>query len=80
VTPLPARTCPEPDVSEGERPRCHPRISAVTSEPEAMKVAKAMGFPVLIKATAGGGGRGMRVARNVNSLVNILSMKKIKNF
>ena len=35
---------------------------AVASEPEAMKIAKAMGFPVLIKATAGGGGRGMKVA------------------
>jgi acetyl-CoA carboxylase, biotin carboxylase subunit len=35
---------------------------AVTSETEAMKVAKDMGFPVLIKAAAGGGGRGMKVA------------------
>ena len=35
---------------------------AVTSETEAMKIAKEMGFPVLIKAAAGGGGRGMKVA------------------
>jgi acetyl-CoA carboxylase biotin carboxylase subunit len=36
---------------------------AIRSEPEAVKVARAMGFPVLIKAAAGGGGRGMKVAR-----------------
>ncbi|MEQ1714604.1 MAG: acetyl-CoA carboxylase biotin carboxylase subunit [Hyphomicrobium sp.] len=35
---------------------------AVTSEAEAIKVAKEMGYPVLIKAAAGGGGRGMKVA------------------
>jgi acetyl-CoA carboxylase, biotin carboxylase subunit len=35
---------------------------AVTTEAEAIKIAKAMGFPVLIKAAAGGGGRGMKVA------------------
>ena len=37
---------------------------AVTNEAEAMKIAKDMGFPVLIKATAGGGGRGMKVAHD----------------
>src|SRR6185503_6936737 len=46
---------------------------AVTSEPEAMKIAKAMGFPVLIKATAGGGGRGMKVAQSPADLGMALS-------
>ena len=46
---------------------------AVTSEPEAMKIAKAMGFPVLIKATAGGGGRGMKVAQTAADLGIALS-------
>ncbi len=36
----------------------------VKGEPEAMAVAARIGYPVLIKATAGGGGKGMRVAMN----------------
>ncbi len=41
---------------------------AVANEAEAMKVAKSMGFPVLIKAAAGGGGRGMKVANSAADL------------
>ena len=37
---------------------------ALESEAEAIAAAEAIGFPVLIKAAAGGGGRGMKVARS----------------
>ncbi len=36
----------------------------VTDENEAVKLANKIGYPIIIKATAGGGGKGMRVARN----------------
>jgi acetyl-CoA carboxylase biotin carboxylase subunit len=41
----------------------------VENEQEAVAVAKRIGYPVMIKAIAGGGGRGMRAAHNDVSLV-----------
>ncbi len=46
---------------------------AVTNDAQAQRVAKEMGFPVLIKAASGGGGRGMKVARSAEELGTALS-------
>jgi acetyl-CoA carboxylase biotin carboxylase subunit len=40
----------------------------IADEDEALAVAREIGYPVLIKASAGGGGRGMRVALNDQAL------------
>ncbi|HMD54255.1 MAG TPA: acetyl-CoA carboxylase biotin carboxylase subunit [Phycisphaerae bacterium] len=44
----------------------------VTNEKQAVEVAQKIGYPVIIKASAGGGGRGMRVAHNEISLKSSL--------
>ncbi|HEY3694921.1 acetyl-CoA carboxylase biotin carboxylase subunit [Phenylobacterium sp.] len=46
---------------------------AVTAEEEAFAAAEEIGFPVLIKAAAGGGGRGMKVALDRDGLAEAVS-------
>ncbi len=48
----------------------------ITSDEEAIKLASKIGYPVIIKATAGGGGRGMRVATNESQLIQSLTQAK----
>jgi acetyl-CoA carboxylase biotin carboxylase subunit len=41
----------------------------VSNQREALKMAEEIGYPVMIKASAGGGGRGMRIAHNEKDLI-----------
>ncbi len=41
----------------------------IRSEEEALKFAKSCGYPIIVKASAGGGGRGMRVVNNQKELL-----------
>ncbi|MFP4298289.1 MAG: acetyl-CoA carboxylase biotin carboxylase subunit [Spirulinaceae cyanobacterium] len=41
----------------------------LTSEAEAKAIARAIGYPVILKATAGGGGRGMRLVHDESDLI-----------
>ncbi|MCA1904650.1 MAG: ATP-grasp domain-containing protein, partial [Cyanobacteria bacterium KgW148] len=44
----------------------------IESEDQAQKIADRIGYPVMIKATAGGGGRGMRIAKTPEELLPLL--------
>lgn len=45
----------------------------ITDDLEALRVAEDIGFPVLVKAASGGGGRGMKVARTADDLSDALA-------
>jgi acetyl-CoA carboxylase, biotin carboxylase subunit len=77
---------PTPEVIEmmGEKDRARREMKAlgvptvpgsegvVEGEEQLAKEAKRIGFPLIIKASAGGGGRGMRVARDESQLKEML--------
>ncbi len=49
---------------------------AVGDDVEAMRAAEEIGYPVLVKAAAGGGGKGMKVAESSRDLVQALSLAR----
>ena len=48
----------------------------VRSYDEALEISKKIGFPILIKAAAGGGGKGMKIVRNVKDFKDLFSIAK----
>ena len=48
----------------------------IKSLEEAKKISSNIGYPVLIKATAGGGGKGMKLVKNEKELDSALSLAK----
>ncbi|HET7100955.1 MAG TPA: acetyl-CoA carboxylase biotin carboxylase subunit [Terriglobia bacterium] len=51
-----------------------PGTEVLGSEAEALKAAKKIGYPVMVKASAGGGGKGMRIIKSARELPGLLQM------
>jgi acetyl-CoA carboxylase biotin carboxylase subunit len=51
-------------------------IEPVATEEDVLRISKEIGFPVMLKATAGGGGKGMRLVRDEGELHSSLRMAK----
>jgi acetyl-CoA carboxylase, biotin carboxylase subunit len=51
-----------------------PGTEVLVSEEEALKAAEKIGYPVMVKASAGGGGKGMRIIKSPEELPTLLQM------
>jgi len=51
-------------------------MEPISTEEEVLRIAKEIGFPVMLKATAGGGGKGMRLVKEEGELHSSLRMAK----
>jgi acetyl-CoA carboxylase biotin carboxylase subunit len=51
-------------------------VEPIASEEEVARIAREIGFPVMLKATAGGGGKGLRLVREDSELASSLRMAK----
>ena len=54
--------------------------AAISSEAEAVEFANKCGYPVMLKAAAGGGGRGMRIVRSIQHPPKHEPHKKLNNY
>jgi len=55
---------------------CVPGSDGAITDADAPRIAEETGYPVLLKAAAGGGGKGMKVANNASELKEALAMAK----
>jgi propionyl-CoA carboxylase alpha chain len=53
-------------------------IGTISNITQAIEIAESIGFPVIVKATAGGGGRGMRVVKNSKEMANAFESAKFE--
>ncbi len=53
-----------------------PGTGVLASAEDAVREAKQIGFPVIVKASAGGGGRGMKIVRNAEELERVFPQAK----
>lgn len=54
-----------------------PGSGPIATEEDALKFANSVGYPVIIKAAMGGGGRGMRVVNNNDEMAESFKVRKI---
>lgn len=59
-------------MAEGGVPVIPGSRDIIDDEGTAQEIAERVGYPVIVKATAGGGGRGLRVVHNADELVNAI--------